>query len=242
MWCVCNFCLLLQDSLTCSNQTYNINLYLVETGQRLLDTTITFNLEQGGAKPQQVSRDGLFLSLQHLPFCDLAGLEPLSQGEKHCRDCSITLLALLSPDFCFLQGDVIINLAVFLVLFCSVVFFFQLYIQVFLKKDDSVGYRALVQTEDHMLMFLQQPGDSQKQLPPFVTATRRKFCVLKDCILSLISLEAKKYYFNSFESHERHRRLFHPHLDNSYPVLCEQSFWISGGFCRFQISFYRMRV
>ncbi|XP_071305303.1 ER membrane protein complex subunit 1 isoform X1 [Agelaius tricolor] len=75
-----------QDSLTCSNQTYNINLYLVETGQRLLDTTITFTLEQGGAKPQ------------------------------------------------------------------------QLYIQVFLKKDDSVGYRALVQTEDHMLMFLQQPG------------------------------------------------------------------------------------
>uniref|UniRef100_A0A8C5UAF1 ER membrane protein complex subunit 1 n=1 Tax=Malurus cyaneus samueli TaxID=2593467 RepID=A0A8C5UAF1_9PASS len=76
----------LWDSLICSNQTYNINLYLVETGQRLLDTTITFTLEQGGAKPQ------------------------------------------------------------------------QLYIQVFLKKDDSVGYRALVQTEDHMLMFLQQPG------------------------------------------------------------------------------------
>ncbi|NXT28066.1 EMC1 protein, partial [Syrrhaptes paradoxus] len=75
-----------QDSLTCSNQTYNINLYLVETGQRLLDTTITFTLEQSGTKPQ------------------------------------------------------------------------QLYIQVFLKKDDSVGYRALVQTEDHMLMFLQQPG------------------------------------------------------------------------------------
>ncbi|XP_042739236.1 ER membrane protein complex subunit 1 isoform X2 [Lagopus leucura] len=75
-----------QESLTCSNQTYNINLYLVETGQRLLDTTITFNLEQNGAKPE------------------------------------------------------------------------QLYIQVFLKKDDSVGYRALVQTEDHMLLFLQQPG------------------------------------------------------------------------------------
>ncbi|RLV93163.1 hypothetical protein DV515_00013511 [Chloebia gouldiae] len=35
---------------------------------------------------------------------------------------------------------------------------YLLYIQVFLKKDDSVGYRALVQTEDHMLMFLQQPG------------------------------------------------------------------------------------
>uniref|UniRef100_A0A8C2U505 ER membrane protein complex subunit 1 n=1 Tax=Coturnix japonica TaxID=93934 RepID=A0A8C2U505_COTJA len=75
-----------QESLTCSNQTYNINLYLVETGQRLLDTTITFNLELNGVKQE------------------------------------------------------------------------QLYIQVFLKKDDSVGYRALVQTEDHMLMFLQQPG------------------------------------------------------------------------------------
>ncbi|XP_025909423.1 ER membrane protein complex subunit 1 isoform X1 [Nothoprocta perdicaria] len=75
-----------QESLTCSNHTYNINLYLVETGQRLLDTTITFSLDQGGAKPE------------------------------------------------------------------------QLYIQVFLKKDDSVGYRALVQTEDHMLIFLQQPG------------------------------------------------------------------------------------
>uniref|UniRef100_A0A8C0K2M5 ER membrane protein complex subunit 1 n=1 Tax=Canis lupus dingo TaxID=286419 RepID=A0A8C0K2M5_CANLU len=34
----------------------------------------------------------------------------------------------------------------------------QLYIQVFLKKDDSVGYRALVQTEDHLLLFLQQLG------------------------------------------------------------------------------------
>uniref|UniRef100_A0A452G684 ER membrane protein complex subunit 1 n=1 Tax=Capra hircus TaxID=9925 RepID=A0A452G684_CAPHI len=32
----------------------------------------------------------------------------------------------------------------------------RLYIQVFLKKDDSVGYRALVQTEDHLLLFLQQ--------------------------------------------------------------------------------------
>uniref|UniRef100_A0A8C4MFW0 ER membrane protein complex subunit 1 n=1 Tax=Equus asinus asinus TaxID=83772 RepID=A0A8C4MFW0_EQUAS len=29
---------------------------------------------------------------------------------------------------------------------------------VFLKKDDSVGYRALVQTEDHLLLFLQQLG------------------------------------------------------------------------------------
>lgn len=86
------FCPLLQDSLTCSNQTYNINLYLVETGQRLLDTTITFSLEQGGAKPQQVSREGLFQSLQCSPFPGLAGWEPCSQGEKHSKDYSITLL------------------------------------------------------------------------------------------------------------------------------------------------------
>lgn len=80
------FCPLLQDSLTCSNQTYNINLYLVETGQRLLDTTITFTLEQGGAKPQQVSREGLFQSPQCSPFPGLAA------KEKHSRDYSITLL------------------------------------------------------------------------------------------------------------------------------------------------------
>ncbi|XP_038387737.1 ER membrane protein complex subunit 1 isoform X7 [Canis lupus familiaris] len=73
-----------QDSLTCFNQTYTINLYLVETGRRLLDTSITFSLEQNGTRPE------------------------------------------------------------------------RLYIQVFLKKDDSVGYRALVQTEDHLLFFLQQ--------------------------------------------------------------------------------------
>ncbi|XP_075850670.1 ER membrane protein complex subunit 1 isoform X4 [Microcebus murinus] len=73
-----------KDSLACFNQTYTINLYLVETGRRLLDTTITFSLEQSGTRPE------------------------------------------------------------------------RLYIQVFLKKDDSVGYRALVQTEDHLLLFLQQ--------------------------------------------------------------------------------------
>lgn len=28
----------------------------------------------------------------------------------------------------------------------------------FLKKDDSVGYRALVQTQDHLQLFLQQLG------------------------------------------------------------------------------------
>ncbi|XP_016050451.2 ER membrane protein complex subunit 1 isoform X3 [Erinaceus europaeus] len=75
-----------QDPLTCFNQTYGINLYLVETGRRLLDTSITFSLEQNGTRPE------------------------------------------------------------------------RLYVQVFLKKDDSVGYRALVQTEDHLLLFLQQLG------------------------------------------------------------------------------------
>uniref|UniRef100_A0A673WPX7 ER membrane protein complex subunit 1 n=1 Tax=Salmo trutta TaxID=8032 RepID=A0A673WPX7_SALTR len=34
----------------------------------------------------------------------------------------------------------------------------QLYVHAFLKKDDSVGYRVLVQTEDHALTFIQQPG------------------------------------------------------------------------------------
>nr|XP_040143934.1 ER membrane protein complex subunit 1 isoform X8 [Ictidomys tridecemlineatus] len=73
-----------QDSLACFNQTYTINLYLVETGRRLLDTAISFSLEQNDTRPE------------------------------------------------------------------------RLYIQVFLKKDDSVGYRALVQTQDHLLLFLQQ--------------------------------------------------------------------------------------
>uniref|UniRef100_A0A670Z5R5 ER membrane protein complex subunit 1 n=1 Tax=Pseudonaja textilis TaxID=8673 RepID=A0A670Z5R5_PSETE len=70
----------------CPAQAYTINLYLAETGQRLLDTLITFTLEKSSIRPE------------------------------------------------------------------------QLFIQVFLKKDDSVGYRALVQTEDHLLLFLQQPG------------------------------------------------------------------------------------
>ncbi|KAK1898528.1 ER membrane protein complex subunit 1 [Dissostichus eleginoides] len=34
----------------------------------------------------------------------------------------------------------------------------ELYVQAFLKKDDSVGYRVMVQTEDHTLTFIQQPG------------------------------------------------------------------------------------
>uniref|UniRef100_A0A8C4MAA3 ER membrane protein complex subunit 1 n=1 Tax=Equus asinus asinus TaxID=83772 RepID=A0A8C4MAA3_EQUAS len=78
--------------------TYTINLYLVETGRRLLDTTITFSLEQKGTRPERVSRS---LCLQVLP------------GHSHG--------------------------------------FWN-------RKDDSVGYRALVQTEDHLLLFLQQLG------------------------------------------------------------------------------------
>ncbi|KAJ6656878.1 hypothetical protein lerEdw1_003209 [Lerista edwardsae] len=75
-----------QGPFSCHNQAYAVNLYLAETGQRLLDTAIMFTLEKSSTRPE------------------------------------------------------------------------QLYIQVFLKKDDSVGYRALVQTADHLLLFLQQPG------------------------------------------------------------------------------------
>uniref|UniRef100_A0A2K6Q6E7 ER membrane protein complex subunit 1 n=1 Tax=Rhinopithecus roxellana TaxID=61622 RepID=A0A2K6Q6E7_RHIRO len=50
-----------KDSLACFNQTYTINLYLVETGRRLLDTTITFSLEQSGTRPERVRQS---LSLQ----------------------------------------------------------------------------------------------------------------------------------------------------------------------------------
>ncbi|XP_053136580.1 ER membrane protein complex subunit 1 [Hemicordylus capensis] len=75
-----------QGSFSCHNQSYAINLYLAETGQRLLDTSISVTLEKSSTTPEQLN------------------------------------------------------------------------LQVFLKKDDSVGYRALVQTADHMLLFLQQPG------------------------------------------------------------------------------------
>ncbi|XP_035238782.1 ER membrane protein complex subunit 1 isoform X1 [Anguilla anguilla] len=34
----------------------------------------------------------------------------------------------------------------------------KLYVHAFLKKDDSVGYRVLVQSEDHALTFIHQPG------------------------------------------------------------------------------------
>lgn len=43
-------------------------------------------------------------------------------------------------------------------MFITLYSIFQLYVQAFLKKDDSVGYRVMVQTEDHTLTFIQQPG------------------------------------------------------------------------------------
>uniref|UniRef100_A0A8C5WC71 ER membrane protein complex subunit 1 n=1 Tax=Leptobrachium leishanense TaxID=445787 RepID=A0A8C5WC71_9ANUR len=75
-----------QEPWPCPEQTYTINLYLAESGRRLLETTMTFTLEQSCVRPD------------------------------------------------------------------------TLYLQLFLKKDDSVGYRALVQTEDNQLLYLQQPG------------------------------------------------------------------------------------
>uniref|UniRef100_A0A7N6FKE4 ER membrane protein complex subunit 1 n=1 Tax=Anabas testudineus TaxID=64144 RepID=A0A7N6FKE4_ANATE len=63
-----------------------LNLFSAETGRRLLDTTLIFNMDPNGGKPE------------------------------------------------------------------------KLYVQTFLKKDDSVGYRVMVQTEDHTLTFIQQPG------------------------------------------------------------------------------------
>uniref|UniRef100_A0A4W6G6K9 ER membrane protein complex subunit 1 n=1 Tax=Lates calcarifer TaxID=8187 RepID=A0A4W6G6K9_LATCA len=67
-------------------QACSLNLFSAETGRRLLDTTLIFNVDPNGGKPE------------------------------------------------------------------------KLYVQAFLKKDDSVGYRVMVQTEDHTLTFLQQPG------------------------------------------------------------------------------------
>ncbi|XP_068453372.1 ER membrane protein complex subunit 1 [Clinocottus analis] len=69
------------------NQTAcSINLFSAESGRRLLDTTLIFNLDPNSGKPE------------------------------------------------------------------------KLHVQTFLKKDDSVGYRVMVQSEDHTLTFIQQPG------------------------------------------------------------------------------------
>ncbi|CAK6951174.1 ER membrane protein complex subunit 1 [Scomber scombrus] len=64
----------------------SLNLFSAESGRRLLDTTLIFNMDPNGGKPE------------------------------------------------------------------------KLYVQSFLKKDDSVGYRVIVQTEDHTITFIQQPG------------------------------------------------------------------------------------
>nr|XP_020493803.1 ER membrane protein complex subunit 1 isoform X1 [Labrus bergylta] len=73
--------------MSAKNKTASIiNLFSAETGRRLLDTTLIFNMVPNGGKPE------------------------------------------------------------------------KLHVQAFLKKDDSVGYRVMVQTEDHTLTFIQQPG------------------------------------------------------------------------------------
>ncbi|XP_075047264.1 ER membrane protein complex subunit 1 [Mixophyes fleayi] len=75
-----------EEAWSCPGQTFTVTLYMADSGRRLLDTTMTFELEQSCVRPD------------------------------------------------------------------------ALYLQLFLKKDDSVGYRALVQTEDNQLLFLHQPG------------------------------------------------------------------------------------
>eukprot|EP00079_Xenopus_tropicalis_P031908 XP_017945679.1 PREDICTED: ER membrane protein complex subunit 1 isoform X1 [Xenopus tropicalis] len=75
-----------QEPWYCPGHTYSINLYMADSGRRLLETTMSFTLDQSCVRPD------------------------------------------------------------------------SFYLQTFLRKDDSVGYRALVQTEDNQLLFLQQPG------------------------------------------------------------------------------------
>ncbi|KAM4610374.1 ER membrane protein complex subunit 1 [Polymixia lowei] len=73
--------------MTPKNKTAcSLNLFSADSGRRLLDTALIFNMDPNGGKPE------------------------------------------------------------------------KLYVQAFLKKDDSVGYRVMVQTEDHTLTFIQQPG------------------------------------------------------------------------------------
>ncbi|XP_054637917.1 ER membrane protein complex subunit 1 [Dunckerocampus dactyliophorus] len=64
----------------------SLNLFSAETGRRLLDTTLIYNMDPNGGKAE------------------------------------------------------------------------KMHVQSFLKKDDSVGYRVMVQTEDHTLSFIQQPA------------------------------------------------------------------------------------
>uniref|UniRef100_A0A8D3DMV6 ER membrane protein complex subunit 1 n=1 Tax=Scophthalmus maximus TaxID=52904 RepID=A0A8D3DMV6_SCOMX len=75
----------LRDFKPVSNCASTLNLFSAETGRRLLDTTLIFNMDPYGGKPEKV---------------------------------------------------------------CLFSF----------RKDDSVGYRVMVQTEDHTLTFIQQPG------------------------------------------------------------------------------------
>ncbi|XP_018413669.1 PREDICTED: ER membrane protein complex subunit 1 [Nanorana parkeri] len=83
-----------EEAASCPGQTFSISLHMADSGRRLLDTTLTFTLEQSCVRPD------------------------------------------------------------------------ALYLQLFLKKDDSVGYRALVQTEDNQLTFLHQPDHQSPRTDP----------------------------------------------------------------------------
>lgn len=62
---------------------------------------------------------------------------------------------------------------------------FQLYVQAFLKKDDAVGYRVMVQAEDHALTFLQQPG-TDGTFPVSPGAVCRSDVVLSTTVFSVL--------------------------------------------------------
>lgn len=128
-----SFCPALQGPFSCHNQSYAVNLHLAETGQRLLDTAITFTLEKSSTRPEQVRGPPP-------PAWGGEAVRGLWEGMVAADFSKPPLTAPLPPP--------------------------QLHIQVFLKKDDSVGYRALVQTADHMLLFLQQPGSLAGLLQP----------------------------------------------------------------------------
>lgn len=121
-------------------QACSVNLFSAETGRRLLDTTLIFNMDPNGGKPEKVCkvpRISCGWSLSQ-GFCTL----------EHYYFQSRWLYFV-----CWLTHNKIFGFSV-----THFYFVFQLFVQAFLKKDDSVGYRVMVQTEDHTLTFIQQPG------------------------------------------------------------------------------------
>ncbi|KAG8142207.1 hypothetical protein E2320_006157 [Naja naja] len=67
-----------QEGLSCPAQSYTINLYLAETGQRLLDTLITFTLEKSSIRPEQSLAEVVSLEMVDLP---LTGAQAELEGE-----------------------------------------------------------------------------------------------------------------------------------------------------------------